>query len=277
MILPNEIVIDDDNFQRFTAPNGYGLVPRDMTAYPTGGYSTCVAYGAVKDVIPLIPYADMPELIRERVEKKMQVSDLRNIGLNGSKVPHLQQGNSNFCWAYGAVHGLMLSRIISNLPHVELSPHGVACKIYNFSNRGGWSAHAAERIAKTGCPTTKTWPMRSFSRANDNAETWAEAQLYRTTEGWIDLDSPHYDRDLSFQEVLTLLIYGIPCPVDFNWWGHAVCGMDAVDAFPSLPATDPNRYGMRILNSHPTDVAVLVKSKARPDNACGMRAPLIVT
>jgi hypothetical protein len=276
MIQPGEVVIDDDNYEKFLQLSGYGLIPRNFETHPTGGYSTSVTYGAVRDTLPLIPFADMPELIAERVAKKMQLSDLRAVGLNGSKVPHLQQGNSNFCWAYGAAHGLMLSRIVANLPYVELSPHSIACKIYGFANRGGWSAHASEFIAKNGCQTTKTWAMRSWSRANDNAAAWQDAQLYKTTEGWIDLDAPHYDRDLSFQEVLTLLIYGIPCPVDYNWWGHAVCAMDAVDAFPSLPATDPSRYGIRILNSHPTDIAVLTKGKARPDNACGMRAPLIV-
>ncbi len=210
MIQSNEIVITDDNYQSFLAPNGYGLVPRDMSAYPVGSYSGSVTYGAVRDKIPLIPWKDMPDLIKEKVSKKTQISDLRNIGMpDGTKVPHLQQGRSNFCWFYAATHGMMLNRILYNLPYVQFSPHAGACKMKGFSNEGGWSAHAAEWITKNGCPTTLRWPHQSWSRQYDNAETWKEAQLYRTTEGFIDLDAPYYDRDLSFQEVLTLLIYGI--------------------------------------------------------------------
>lgn len=276
MIQSHETVITDDNYHGFLRRGGYGLIPRDMQSFPTGGYSSCVTYIAVRDKIPLIPWSDMPGMIAEKVAKKTQISDMRNVGMaDGSKVPHLQQGNSNYCWFYAATHGLMLNRILYNQPYVLFSPHAGACKMKNFANQGGWSAHAAEWISKNGVPTVDKWPHQSRSKQYDNAETWKEAQLYRTTEGFIDLDSPHYDRDLSFQEVLTLMIYGIPCPVDFNWWTHAVLGMDAVDAFPSRPANDPLRYGMRILNSHPNDVQVLTGKKAQPDNACGMRAPVL--
>jgi hypothetical protein len=276
VILPNEVVIDDDNYTKFLRPGGFGLIPRPMDAYPVGSYATSVTYEAIKDALPLIPWADMPELIRERVSKKMQISDLRNVGLDGGKAPNFHQGNSNFCWFYAAAHGLMLSRVMDNLPYVRFSPHAGGCKIKGFANRGGWSAHAAEFIAERGCPTVKTWPHQSWSRSNDNAETWAEAQLYRTTEGWIDLDAPEYNRDLSKQQTLTLLIYGIPCPVDIMQMGHAMCAMDAVDAYPSKSATDPSRYGIRVLDSYPQDTRILTQSMSTPSNACGMRAPLIV-
>lgn len=274
MIQNGEIVVTDDNLDQHITNDG--LVKRPLDLFPVGSYGSCVAYGAVKDKLPLIPWADMPELIRERVAKKMQISDLRNVGMpDGSKVPNFFQLDSNFCWCYSAVHGMTLSRVMSGMPFVRFSPHALACKIKNFRNDGGWSAHAAEEIAKRGCPTVAKWPHASWSRQYDNAETWAEAQLYRTTEGWIDLDAPIYDRDLSKQQVLTLMIYGIPCPIDVMSMGHAMCGMDAVDAFPHKAANDPDRYGIRVLDSYPNDVRVLTGRSARPDNACGMRAPLL--
>lgn len=273
MIKPGEIVVTDDNLDQHIV-NG-GLVARPLDQFPIGSYASSVTYGAVKDKIPLIPYADMPELIRERVSKKMQISDLRATGMpDGSKVPNFHQLNSNFCWCYAAVHGMMLSRVMSNLPFVRFSPHALACKIKGFKNEGGWSAHAAEKVSTIGCPSVAKWPANSFSRAYDTAETWKEAQLYRTVEGWIDLDAPVYDRDLSKQQVLTLMIYGIPCPVDIMPMTHAMCGMDAVDAFPSKSPNDPDRYGIRVLDSYPNDVRVLTGRSSRPDNACGMRAPL---
>lgn len=274
MIQNGEIVVTDDNLDKHVTHSG--LVARPMEQYPVGGYSTSVTYGAIKDKLPLIPWADMPELIRERVAKKMQISDLRATGMpDGSKVPNFHQLNSNFCWAYSAVHGMMLSRVMGNLPFVRFSPHAIGCKIKGFRNQGGWSAHAAEFISKNGCPTVEKWPHASWSAQNDNAATWAEAQLYKTTEGWIDLDAPVYDRDLSKQQVLTLLLYGIPCPIDVMVLGHAMCAMDAVDAFPNKAANDPDRYGIRELDSYENDVRVLTGRSARPDNACGMRAPLL--
>lgn len=274
----NEPVIDDDNFHSVTQIGGYGLVPRNFDAYPTGSLDGCVTYGAIKDDIPLVPWQEMPALIAEKVSKKTLTSDIR-LAMPGGPFTNLDQGNSNYCWAYASVHALMICRMLSSLPTVYLSGHAVGYKIKGGRNQGGWSAHSAEFIMRNGVPSVNAWPAQSWSASLNNETTWNEAKKYRFAEGFIDLDSPHYDRDLSFQQVLTLLIWNIPCPVDFNWQGHAVCAVDPVDAFPNLPATDPNRYGVRILNSWKNwgdrGMGVYVKSRARPDNACGMRAPLL--
>lgn len=273
MIQNGEIVVTDDNLDQHILNDG--LVARPLDMYPVGGYASSVTFDAVKDKIPLIPWSDMPDLIREKVAKKTQISDLRATGMpDGSKVPNFHQLNSNFCWCYSAVHGMMLNRVMSGMPFVRFSPHALACKIKGFANVGGWSAHAAEVLSERGCPTVAKWPHASFSRQYDNAETWKEAQLYRSVEGFIDLDAPIYDRNLTKQQTLTLMIWGIPCPIDVMSMGHAMCGMDAVDAFPSKSASDPDRYGIRVLDSYPNDVRVLTGRSARPDNACGMRCPI---
>lgn len=279
MILhPNEPVIDDDNFHLVTRLGGYGLVPRDMQAHPTGSLEGCVTYGAIQDQIPLVEWSDMPDLIREKVSKKTLTGDIR-LAMPGGPFTNLDQGNSNYCWAYASVHAMMIARMVANLPTVYLSGHAVGYKIKGGRNQGGWSAHSAEFIMKNGVPSVERWPQQSWDRSKDNSETWADAKQYRFSEGWIDMDAPVYDRDLSFQQLLTLLIWNVPCPVDYNWWGHAVLAIDPIDAFPSLPATDPSRYGVRILNSWRNwgekGTGVLVKGKARPDNACGMRAPVL--
>lgn len=274
----NEPVIDDDNFHSVTQLGGYGLVPRCFDTHPTGSLDGCVTYGAIKDDIPLVEWADMPALIAEKVSKKTLTSDIR-LAMPGGPFTNLDQGNSNFCWAYASTHAMMISRMLASLPTVYLSGHAVGYKIKGGRNQGGWSAHSAEFIMRNGVPSVNAWPAQSWSSSLDNDATWAEAKKYRFAEGFIDLDSPHYDRDLSFQQVLTLLIWNIPCPIDLNWWGHAVLAVDPVDAFPNLPANDVNRYGIRILNSWKNwgdrGMGVLTKSKARPDNACGMRAPLL--
>lgn len=274
----NEPVIDDDNFYSVLQPGGYGLVPRDMSSHPTGSLDGCVTYGAIKDEIPLVPWSDMPDLIAEKVSKKTLTSDIR-LSMPGGPFTNLDQGNSNYCWAYASVHAMMICRMLASQPTIYLSGHAVGYKIKNGRNQGGWSAHSAEFIMQNGVPSVNKWPAQSWSAGFNNEATWTEAKQYRFAEGFIDLDSPHYDRDLSFQQVLTLLIWNVPCPVDFSWWSHAVLAVDPVDAFPNLPASDPNRYGVRILNSWARwgdrGMGVLTKSKARPDNACGMRAPVL--
>ena len=283
MIRATDYVIDESNYNdrlvSYLPERGRGLVPRDMEAYPVGSYEGSVPYSAIKDKLPLIPWADMPELIRERVANKTQLSDMRNTFLDGKPMPYHPQGNSNFCWSYAAVHALEGQRMKNNLPYVPLSPHGVGCKIFNYSNRGGWSAKATAFIMREGAPPETHWPQQSWSRSHDNERTWQEAKKYRFTEGWIDYDAPDYDRDMTFQAVLSCLIWLNPIPADFNHMSHAVCLYDAVDAFPSLPATDPNRYGVRFLNSWKgwgdNGMGVLTKRLARPDNAVCPRAPVL--
>ena len=274
----NEPVIDDDNYHLVTKIGGYGLVPRDFSLHPTGSLEGCVTYGAIKDQIPLVEWADMPGLIAEKVAKKTLTSDIR-LAMPGGPFTNLDQGNSNLCWAYASTHALMIARMLCNLPTVYLSGHAVGYKIKNGRNQGGWSAHSAEFIMKNGVPSVNKWPAQSWSASFNNEATWEEAKQYRFAEGFIDLDAPVYDRDLSFQQLLTLLIWNIPCPVDYNWQSHAVLAIDPVDCYPNLPATNPRRYGVRILNSWKNwgdrGTGVYTQNKAVPDNACGMRAPLL--
>lgn len=281
MIRPNDFVITEDNYIERCRINetqqAFGLIPRPMESHPVGSYAASRTYGSIRDELPLIPWSDMPERIKELAATKSLLSDYRNVTLNGQPFPALNQGNSNFCWAYASVGAVMMLRASHNLQCVRLSGHAVGCKIKGFRNQGGWSAHSTQFITENGVPSVLTWKEQSFSQANDTSQAWEEAKLFRIVEGWIDVDSPVYDRDLSFQQVLTLLINRVPVPSDFNWWGHAVVAIDPVDVYPSKPANDPSRYGVRILNSWSDSygergTAVLTGKKAVPDNAVGPRA-----
>lgn len=145
----NEPVIDDDNFHSVTRLGGYGLVPRCFDTHPTGSLDGCVTYGAIKDDIPLVEWADMPALIAEKVSKKTLTSDIR-LAMPGGPFTNLDQGNSNFCWAYASTHAMMISRMLASLPTVYLSGHAVGYKIKGGRNQGGWSAHSAEFIMRNG-------------------------------------------------------------------------------------------------------------------------------
>ena len=190
---------------------------------------------------------------------------------------------SGNCWAYSTTACVMLQRAAQGLPHVRLSPHAVACKIYGFQDRGAWGAVSFDFIAKYGVPSDEKWPQKSMNRRYDVAETWEDAKQYKITEGFIDLNPPHpADADMTFDEVATCLLSRIPVVGDFNWWGHSVCLADLVDLKPGdgqQGLTNPDRWGVRGPNSWTANWGnngwfVLQGRKAIPDGGC---APRFVT
>lgn len=164
--------------------------------------------------------------------------------LNGSV---LVSGN---CWFYSVTSAVMLLRAVAGLPYVRLSGHSGAWVIKGGRDQGGWGAAALEYVMKNGICPTSIWPEKSMNGGKYNTQAnWAEAAKYKVIEGFIDLDEPVYSRDLSLQQRFTCLLCDIPVIGDRMWWQHSTCDMDLVDANPSLPATNPLRYGVRTLNS----------------------------
>ena len=141
MNMNKELVIDDLNFKESMSPlvNGKqsrrGLVPRDLERQPVGSFSSGIPFS--KD-IPLIPRAEWSERIQELEVKKMRLSDLRMQANAGKRIPSLDQNGQGFCWAYSTVMAVMILRAVANQRYVRLSPHAVACKIFDFMDQGGW-------------------------------------------------------------------------------------------------------------------------------------------
>jgi hypothetical protein len=176
---------------------------------------------------------------------------------------------SSNCWAYSTGMALMMSRMMSNQPYVRLSPHAVACKIKGFRDEGGWGALSMEFAVKNGYPSDKFWPQKSMSRSYDTLTTWGNAEKHRVQEGYWDLDAKVYDRNLTFDQVMTCLMMRIPIVGDFNWWGHSVCLLDPVEV-------EPGSFGVRIINSWTDNwgnlgEGVLQGNKAIPDGAVAPR------
>jgi hypothetical protein len=221
------------------------------------------------DDMQLIPRSEWSDRIKDKKKYKSQTSDLRNIADNGKPFLNLDQNGQGFCWAYSTAHSIMLWRAVMGLPYVRLSAHAVACKIKNFQDEGGWAALSLEFAAKRGYPSVECWKEKSMSRSYDTEATWENAKLHMPSSGWVELKQPVYDRDMTFDQIATLLLNNVPVAGDFNWWGHSVSILD-------LEEPEPGSFGVKILNSWlnwgNNGTAVLQGSKAIPDNAVAPRA-----
>jgi len=181
----------------------------------------------------------------------------------------LYSGN---CWAYASTAAVMLLRAVQGLPHVRMSAHAVGCKVKGFRDQGGWSAQSLDFIKEQGVPSVEKWPEKSMNRSNDRPDVWANAARHKFTEGFVELSAAVYDRDLTFDQVMTCLLSRIPVPVDLMWWGHAVCAVDPVEV-------EPGSFGIRIWNSWTDNwgekgMGVIRGQKAIPDNAVAPRVAM---
>jgi hypothetical protein len=247
-IKPDELVIDDANYLEHCSENDnehtFGLVPRDYDRHPVGSVAGVEPFN-----IPLIPRNEWSSRIRDMVQSKSLLSDIVEIGDNGRDIDSLDQNGQGYCWAYSPAAAITACRARDGQPYVRLSAHAVACKIKGFRDEGGWNPLAVEYAIKHGYPSVEAWPEKSMSRSNDRPETWANAANYKIVDGWMDLQPPVYDRNLTLDQLFTCLLLRIPCPTDHNWWGHSICTLDPVEIDSSLPLNDANRWGTRIWNS----------------------------
>jgi hypothetical protein len=205
-----------------------GLVPRDWKKYPLGTYAGEKAYHAVE--MTTFNPADFPGMIKEIEESGSRLSDFRmKRGKDGAPIPSTDQNGRGYCWIHSGCSALLIVRARDNMPFVDLSAYAGACMIKNYRDEGGWGAQGLDWIMEKGLPSSEFWPQRSVSRSNDKPETWENAKLHRFTEGWIDTSQAQYDRNLTFNQMITCLLCRIPVITDFNWWGHSVCAVDAVN------------------------------------------------
>lgn len=218
------ITIHDGNYQDFIEPiypnetGTHGLRPRDFARDPHGS----LAY-AKPFALPLIPRSEWAPRIAARKAAKAQLSDVRMTGNAGQMIPSRDQDGKGYCWAHSGVSAHLVCRALMNEPYADLSAFAVACMVKNFLDEGGWGGEGVDFESKKGVPTSEFWPQQSMSRANDNPATWANAALHKYIE-WYDLDP-----NSMLDQMVTALLYDMPVVSDFNWWGHSVCTIDAVE------------------------------------------------
>lgn len=270
-----EFIIDDDT--PVDAPGLAGGVC-GLVARPPEFKSVAAAFD-----VPLIPRAEWPERIRDLEETKSRLSDIvRAAGIpskdqNDPKYMQTRTPRWGYCWCYAAVGAAEAVRAANNLPYVPLSAFGVAYTIKNGKDEGGWGALALDFLTARGVPSEAVWPNFDTTPGRDNPATWADAALHKVVESWVDLSAPVYDRNLTLDQKMTLLLCRTPVVNDYMWWGHAVYSLDPVDADPRLDLMDPNRWGSRDRNSWGDSYGdrgffVVKGPRCVPDNAVAPRA-----
>lgn len=227
---------------------GYGLQPRDFERVPYGSI-------APEFTFQVFDWQEIRERIIERERTKSRNCDR----LRAKGFTYGNQSRTNYCWMHGCVNMQKGTRILRNMPHVDLSPAGAAAPIKNFRNVGGWGGEALEWLKVNGVPEVKFYPANVIDRDYYTEETKANAKKHLVTD-WEDVKP----RDL--QVLFSALISDLLCPVAFNWWRHLVGAVD-----PVILGND--KYGLMIFNSHNDgDFLVLEGSRAVPDDVQVIRA-----
>lgn len=148
-------------------------------------------------------------------QKAKQCSAIHLMTDNG--VPVKDQNGHGYCWAYGAISAVEVSRLMQGLPYTELSPHSVAAGYMKGADRGGWASMAYEWAQKHGIVPDSLWPRHSRDyRLWDKPEIAAAAEQYKPLEV-IDIDEG------DMQAVRTLICQGLACGLGLMWWGHLIC------------------------------------------------------
>lgn len=260
-----DVLIDDATHVDFVGGDKHGLVPRDYKVIPAGSF--CPTFGAID--MPLIPRSEWSDRIKEMEQTKSRISDVLAVANNGRPIEALYQDGWGYCWAYSTGHALTAMRAISGLPYVKLSPFAVGYIIQRGRNEGAWGALSMQWAMEHGYPSQAKWPNLKADMRLDTADLRADMAKHKVTEGWIDLADPVYNRNLTFDQMMTCLLCRIPVVTDFNWWSHSVCAIDPVEV-------EPGSFAPRILNSHGTvmkeQLMVLQGSRGVPNGATALRS-----
>jgi hypothetical protein len=210
-----EVVINDSTSTDITHPNenefGRGLEL---------GFRGPNGYDGVASAFPqslLIAESEYQAWIEEKEAKKNRTSDL----IRQYQLPHKDQSNTNYCWGNAPVHGVEVVRLRQNQKIVLLSPASICAPIVNFTNQGGWGGWALKRLISHGAFPVDRWPANAISKQYMTDENLKIGLDYRVSE-WIEL------KPRNMNQLVSLLLRGIPVALGYNWWGHEVLGVDAV-------------------------------------------------
>ncbi|VTT96588.1 Putative uncharacterized protein OS=Daphnia pulex GN=DAPPUDRAFT_120886 PE=4 SV=1 [Gemmataceae bacterium] len=274
--MADRIVIDDDT------PIDAGDVsagPRGLVPRPADQVVMAAPFDPKK--LPLIPRSEWPDRIADMTRNKSRLSDV----VLGAGIPSKDQNDPKYmrtrsprwgyCWFYAPVTGLEALNAVMGKPHVALSAFAGAYTLKKGADEGAWGALATDWLMTKGVPPESVWPNFRADMGLNSAETWAAAAANRIDAAVVDVAAPVYNRDLTLDQKMTLLLNRCPVVNDYMWWGHCVVSLDPVDADPSRRVEDNLRWGSRDRNTWGDEYGdrglfVVKGQRCVPDNAVGL-------
>jgi hypothetical protein len=249
--------------------HGYDQEQADRDLAQTPRRSLAHLFGDAPNQIKIIPESEWDARFEEQEAQQSSLEHIRMRGDHGKMISALDQNGQGFCWAYSTTGAVMMLRASANLPHVRLSGHAIGCQIKNYRDEGGWGALSADWVMKNGVPSVQFWKEKSMSRNNDTPEMRANALEHLVSEDWSDQSASPYDRNLTTEQLATLLFNDIPVIADFNWWSHSVLLLRWM-------RISKGNWGPKLLNSWTNGwedhgMSTLEGSKGRPDGAVALR------
>lgn len=244
--------ITDDNLGDFLFEHQFrprGLEPRDYAQNPSGCYSVAPTF----DTGLVIPQNEWASRLKDQQDAKASLFDIRQD--NYDTLKSLDQNPYGLCWAFSTTKAIMYTRILMGASPLVLSAWWVAGKIKGWRDQGGWGAASLQYVVQNGVPEMRLCPK--YNSSYDTAETRANAALHKATEWWDGTNN----RDQNMRIMVTAFLMGLPPVLDFNWWGHSVCGCRLVSLDPLTIDID-NSWGESMGDK---GIYRLVGSKAIPD------------
>jgi hypothetical protein len=237
---------------------GFGCVPRDFAVDP-------VEMRDSPDGIKTYSDAELRDIYdaAERDESSLEHILLRAV--ERGEFEFLDQASFPDCWTHSTAHAIMLDRLKQNLPYVKLNAVAVAT-LLNQTN-GGWSGLSMKFAREHGFPVCGPgpgeWPYQS-RRGKDTPELRASMKLHRDLEDWYDLGRREWDQKLARAQLAACLSDNLPCPSDYNRFGHAMLSLRWIPALNGpLTLNSWKGFGYH---------GLCVLADMVPDNAVALRA-----
>lgn len=255
-----QTIVDDGNWRDHVKPmaadgvSESGYQARDYAAFPVGSLGASPFPQEL-----MIPRSEWRERIEEKDRKKTWLSDIcRQASDVDGIVKWLHQANTNYCWCYAVVAGIMAVRLWHNHPYRRLSPASVAAPIKGYRNQGGWGTQAIKYIIEHGVADEEHWPQNAINRKYFEPSR-ANAAECKVTE-WFDIGDRRFDVKVS------ACLHNMPVPSGYSWMGHEMCTLRIL----ALDGRD--RFGCEDLNSYSSsgkfNPYLLSESKGTADDAC---------
>jgi hypothetical protein len=228
----------------------------------TAGLVGRASYRATQDDTHM--WRKVCEIVEEAFE-----GDVFNLEVEGDHSYVAEGVGVHNCWGHSTTGCVQAVRAVNGQPYVPLSAYMVCAIIKRGRNEGGWCGLSAQFLREHGVCSQALWPQGDRNTSRDTPEVRANAALHKVTEDWVDLTADVYDQNLTFDQVATCLLTGVPCAIDENWWSHSIMACDLVEV-------EPGSFGIRIRNSwgdgwESKGFGILRGSKCIPDGALAIR------